>query len=252
MNNEDYVSQNDKIYGRNPVIEALESGRAIDRLYIQEKLNHPVIGKIRNIAKEQGVRYQFTAKQKLDKMTDGANHQGVVAVTAFHDYVSVEEILKRAEERGESPFIVICDGLSDPHHLGSIIRTANAAGAHGVIIPKNRSVALNSTVAKVSAGAVEYTYVAKVSNISQTLDKLKKKGLWIVGTDLSAAQNHYECDLKGPLGIVIGSEGSGMSRIVRESCDFLVKIPMIGEIESLNASVAAGILMYEALRQRRN
>ena len=239
MNNEDYVSQNDKIYGRNPVIEALESGRAIDRLYIQEKLNHPVIGKIRNIAKEQGVRYQFTAKQKLDKMTDGANHQGVVAVTAFHDYVSVEEILKRAEERGESPFIVICEGLSDPHNLGSIIRTANAAGAHGVIIPKNRSVALNSTV-------------AKVSNISQTLDKLKKKGLWIVGTDLSAAQNHYECDLKGPLGIVIGSEGSGMSRIVRESCDFLVKIPMIGEIESLNASVAAGILMYEALRQRRN
>ena len=166
--------------------------------------------------------------------------------------MSVEEILKRAEERGESPFIVICEGLSDPHNLGSIIRTANAAGAHGVIIPKNRSVALNSTVAKVSAGAVEYTYVAKVSNISQTLDKLKKKGLWIVGTDISAAQNHYECDLKGPLGIVIGSEGSGMSRIVRESCDFLVKIPMIGEIESLNASVAAGILMYEALRQRRN
>lgn len=242
--------QADIIYGRNPVIEALNSGRTIDRLYIQERLNHPIIGQIRNLAKERGVRYSFVAKQKLDKITDRGNHQGVAAAAAAHSYVTIEEILKRAQERNEAPFVVVCEGITDPHNLGSIIRSANAAGAHGVIIPKNRSVSLTSTVAKVSAGALEYTYVARVSNIAGTLDKLKKSGLWIVGTDLSGTQTHYECDLKGALGIVIGSEGSGMSRIVRESCDFLVKIPMLGEAESLNASVAAGVLLYEAVRQR--
>lgn len=241
----------DKLYGRNPVIEALENGRPIDKIYLQERLNHSSIGKIRNLAKERGIHYQFVSKRNLDQMCGGENHQGVVASAAAHDYVSVEEILRVAEQRGEAPFVVICEGLTDPQNLGSIIRTANAAGTHGVIIPKNRSAALNSTVAKVSAGAVEYTNVAKVSNIAQTIEKLKKSGLWIVGTDLSATQEHYECDLKGALGIVIGSEGSGMSRLVRESCDFLVKIPMIGEIESLNASVAAGVLLYEAVRQRR-
>ncbi len=242
--------QEDIVYGRNPVMEALNSGRTIDRLYIQERLNNPIIGKIRNLAKERGVRYSFVAKQKLDKITNGGNHQGVAAATAAHSYVSVEEILKRARERNEAPFVVICEGITDPHNLGSIIRSANAAGAHGVIIPKNRSASLTSTVAKVSAGALEYTYVARVSNIAGTLNKLKKSGLWIVGTDLSGTQLHYDCDLRGALGIVIGSEGSGMSRIVRESCDFLVKIPMLGEAESLNASVAAGVLLYEAVRQR--
>ena len=241
----------DKLYGRNPVIEALENGRAVDKIYLQERLKHPAIGRIRNLAKERSIHYQFVSKRNLDQMCGGENHQGVVAAAAAHDYVSVEDILSLAETRGEAPFVVICEGLTDPHNLGSVIRTANAAGAHGVIIPKNRSVSLNSTVAKVSAGAVEYTYVAKVSNIAQTLEKLKKAGLWIVGTDLSGTQEHYDCDLKGPIGIVIGSEGSGMSRLVRDGCDFLVKIPMIGEIESLNASVAAGVLLYEAVRQRR-
>lgn len=240
------------IYGRNPVIEALEnSGRAVDKIYIQERLNHPVIGKIRNLAKERGITYHFVSKRNLDNMCGGENHQGVVAVAAAHEYAAVEDILGLAEKRGESPFVVICEGLTDPHNLGSIIRSANAAGVHGVIIPKNRSAALNSTVAKVSAGAVEHTLVAKVSNIAQTLEKLKKLGLWIVGTDLQGTQMHYECDLTGPLGIVIGSEGSGMSRLVREGCDFLVKIPMLGEIQSLNASVATGVLLYEAVRQRK-
>lgn len=240
------------IYGRNPVIEALSNSGRVDKIYLQERLNHPSIGKIRNLAKENGVHYTFVSKRSLDNMCGGENHQGVVAAAAAHEYVAVEDILNRASERGEKPFVVICEGLTDPHNLGSIIRTANAAGAHGVIIPKNRSAALNSTVAKVSAGAVEYTYVAKVANIAQTLEKLKKQGLWIVGTDLGGTQTHYECDLNGALGIVIGSEGDGMSRLVRESCDFLVKIPMLGETQSLNASVAAGVLLYEAVRQRKN
>ena len=197
------------------------------------------------------MQYVFVDRRKLDKLSGGGNRQGVFASVAAHAYVSVEEILGKAESKGRPPLVVICEGITDPHNLGSIIRTANAAGAHGVIIPKNRSVALTSTVAKVSAGALEHTYVAKVSNIASTLEKLKKAGLWIVrGTDLTAAQSHYDCDLKGSLGIVIGSEGSGMSPIVRRSCDFLVKIPMLGEAESLNASVATGALLYEAVRQR--
>ena len=240
----------DVIYGRNPVIEALTAGRAIDRIYIQDRLNHPVIGKIRNLAKESGVRYDFADARRLDKLCGGGNHQGVAALAAAHAYAELEDILSRAESRGEPPLVVICDGITDPHNLGSIIRTANAAGAHGVVISKNRSAQLTSTVAKVSAGAVEYTLVAKVANISAAIDKLKKRGLWIAGTDLSAKQSHFDCDLSGPLGIVIGSEGAGMSRVVREKCDYLVKIPMFGEIESLNASVAAGVLLYEAARRR--
>ncbi len=253
MNRNDNKSAEDRtdiIYGRNPVIEALAAGRTIDKIYIQEKLNHPVIGKIRNLARENGVRYDFADLRRMDKMCGGANHQGVIALAAAHSYAELEDILKKAESKGEPPLIVICDGITDPHNLGSIIRTANAAGAHGVIIPKNRSVRLTSTVAKVSAGAIEHTLVARVSNISSAIDKLKKSGLWIAGTDLSAKQSHFDCDLSGALGIVIGSEGSGMSRIVRERCDYLVKIPMLGEAESLNASVAAGVLLYEAARRR--
>ena len=241
----------DMIYGRNPVLEALEAGNTVvDKILIQDGLRHTLIGKIRNLAKEKGVLYRFVDKRKLDTLCEGENHQGVVAMIAAHNYASVEEILSYAEEKGELPFVVIAEGISDPHNLGSIIRTANAAGAHGVIIPKNRSVALNATVAKVSAGAVEYTKVARVTNIGQTLEKLKKEGIWIVGTDLSGTQVHSDCDLTGKLAIVIGSEGEGMSRLTREACDFLVKIPMIGEIESLNASVAAGILLYETVRQK--
>ena len=242
----------DNIYGRNPVLEALESGRAIDKVFIQDGINAPVIGRIRNLAKSRGVTYSFTDKRRLDRMTGGENHQGVVAVGAAHAYSSVEDILDRAKENGEEPFIVICEGLTDPHNLGAVIRTADAAGCHGVIIPKNRSVQLSSTVAKVAAGAIEHIPVAKVANIAQTIEKLKKEGLWIVGTDLSAAMTHYECDMTGAIGVVIGSEGEGISRIVRESCDFLVKIPIKGGAESLNASVAAGVVLYEALRQRRD
>ncbi len=240
----------DKIYGRNPVIEALESGHEIDKILLQDGLSHSRISKIAALAKEKRIPYQFVAKNKLDELSAKGNHQGVVAFAAAHKYSSVEDILALAKEKGEAPFILIADGLSDPHNLGSIIRTANAAGMHGVIIPKNRSVGLNGTVAKVSAGAIEHILVAKVSNIAQTIEKLKKEGVWVAGTDLSAKEYHYNSDLKGAIAIVIGSEGEGISRLVREKCDFLIKIPMIGEIESLNASVAAGVLIYEAVRQR--
>lgn len=240
----------DKIYGTNPVLEALSSGREIDKILILDGARHSRISRITAMAKEKGIAYRFVSKQSLDRLCEGENHQGVVAYAAAHSYADVEDILNIAREKGEPPFVIIAENLSDPHNLGSIIRTANAAGAHGVIIPKNRSVGLNSTVSKVSAGAVEYTPVARVSNIASTVEKLKKDGLWIVGTAVEGNMTHYDCDLTGALGIVIGSEGEGMSRIVREKCDFLVKIPMIGEIESLNASVAAGVLVYEALRQR--
>ncbi len=240
----------DKIYGRNPVIEALDANRQIDRICLQDGLRHSQISKITAMAKEKRIPLRFVGRKKLDELAEGGNHQGVVAFAAAHAYSEVDDILELAKKKGEPPFILIADELSDPHNLGSIIRTANAAGMHGVIIPKNRSVSLNSTVAKVSAGAVEYIPVARVANIAQTIEILKQKGVWVAGTDLSAADYHYDADLKGPLAIVIGSEGKGISRLVREKCDFLVKIPMIGEIESLNASVAAGILIYEAVRQR--
>ncbi len=240
----------DKIYGRNPVLEALASKREIDKIYLQDGITHSQISKVVALAKENRILYKFASRKKLDELADGGNHQGVVAFVAAHKYATVEDILNKAKGKGEPPFILIADGLSDPHNLGSIIRTANAAGMHGVIIPKNRSVSLNAVVSKVSAGAIEYIPVAKVANISQTIEKLKREGVWVAGTDLQATDFHYNSDLKGALAIVIGSEGEGISRLVREKCDFLVKIPMIGEIESLNASVAAGILIYEAVRQR--
>ncbi len=241
---------NDIIYGRNPIISALEANHTMDKILIQDGLRHSQIGYIRNLAKERGIVYQFVDKHKLDKMTDGENHQGVVALAAAHAYTDLRVILDAAKASDRPPFLVIADGITDPHNLGSIIRTANAAGAHGVIIPKNRSVSLSSVVAKVSAGAIEHMPVARVTNIAQTIELLKKEGLWIVGTALEGTQLCYECDMTGAIGIVIGSEGEGMSRIVREHCDFLVKIPMLGQTESLNASVAAGVLLYEAVRQR--
>ena len=241
----------DIIYGRNPVIEALEAGNtAIDRILLQDGLKHSQIVYIRKLAKEHGIQYKFADKRRLDSACGGENHQGVIAYTAAHKYAEIEDIFAAAAEKGEAPFIVITDGITDPHNLGSIIRTANAAGAHGVIIPKNRNAALNAVVSKVSAGAVEYTPVARVTNLKSTIEKLKKQGIWVVGTDLSAKMLPYECDLTGPIAVVIGSEGEGMSRLVREACDFMVKIPMLGSIESLNASVAAGVLLYEAVRQR--
>ena len=243
--------KDDMIYGRNPVIEAFTAGNTtIDKLMIQEGLHHPQIKEILRLAKASGVMFRFVDKRKLDTLSGGENHQGVVASIASHSYAEVSDILNGAKAKGQPPFVVIADGITDPHNLGSIIRTANAAGAHGVIIPKNRSVSLNATVSKVSAGAVEYLPVARVTNLAQTIEKLKQAGLWIVGTDLAGTQTHSQCSLTGALGVVIGSEGEGMSRLVREACDFLVKIPMIGEIESLNASVAAGVLLYEAVRQK--
>lgn len=241
----------DIIYGRNPIIEALEAGNTvIDKILLQDGLRHSQIGYIRSLAKEKGIQYKFVDKRKLDTVCEGENHQGAAAYTAVHRYAELEELLQRAEEKGQPPFLVIAEGITDPHNLGSIIRTANAAGAHGVVIPKNRSAALNAVVSKVAAGAVEYTPVARVTNMASAIEKLKKLGVWIVGTDLSGEQTHSECDLTGAIAVVIGSEGEGMSRLVRESCDFLVKIPMLGRIESLNASVAAGVLLYEAVRQK--
>ena len=240
----------DILFGRNPIIEALKQDRSIDKLLLQDGLRHSQIGYIKTLAADKGVLYQFVDKRKLDKIVCGENHQGVVAYASAHKYTELEDILKSAEEKGEPPFLVIAEGITDPHNLGAIIRTANASGAHGVIIPKNRSVSLNSVVAKVSAGAVETLPVARVTNISQTIEALKKKNIWVVGTALEATEQYYEADLTGALAVVVGSEGEGMSRNVREHCDFLVKIPMLGKTESLNASVAAGILIYESVRQR--
>ncbi len=240
----------DKIFGTNPVFEALNSGREIDKILILEGARHSRLAQIISLAKKRGIQYSTTNRKKLDELSENGNHQGIIAFAAAHEYSSVEDILKLAESRGEAPFVIIAEGLSDPHNLGSIIRTANASGAHGVIIPKNRSVGLTATVAKVSAGALEYTPVARVTNISSTIDDLKKQGVWVAGTALEGSVMHYDADLTGALAIVIGSEGAGLSRLVREKCDFLVRIPMLGQAESLNASVAAGVLMYEAVRQR--
>lgn len=205
----------------------------------------PIIEK----AKKLGIVVQQADPAKLDKMTDGANHQGVVAMVSAYEYVSVKDILKKAEENGKAPFVIICDKITDPHNLGAIIRTANCVGADGVIIPKHRSAGMNSVVMKTSAGAAEYTPVAKVTNIAATIDELKEAGLWITAADMDGVPM-YDIDFKGAIGLVIGSEGSGVSRLVREKCDFIASIPMLGQINSLNASVAAGVLMYEALRQR--
>lgn len=240
----------DKIYGFNPVTEALTSDTQIDKILLKDGIKHSKASKITALAKEKKIPFQFVNQAKLDSLSEGGNHQGVVAFCAVHKYYSVDEILESARAKNEAPFLIILDSITDPHNLGSIIRTANAAGVHGVIIPKNRSAGLNSTVFKVSAGASEYTMVAKVTNLSRTVEELKEKGIWVAGTALEAESFHYETDLKGPLAVIIGSEGEGMSRILREKCDFLVKIPMIGRIESLNASVATGVLLYEALRQR--
>lgn len=243
------VIMEDKIIGRNPVMEAIRSGREIDKLLIKKGNYEGSIVPIIKLAKDRGIIIQETEKQKLDMLSDGGNHQGVIAFAASHTYVSVEDILNRCQEKGKAPFLIICDKITDPHNLGSILRTANCVGADGVIIPKRSSVGLNAVVAKTSAGAVEYTPVAKVTNIAQTIDALKEKGVWVVGADMDG-EEMYRANLTGAIALVVGSEGEGISRLVREKCDFLVKIPMFGQINSLNASVAAAVLMYEISRQQ--
>ena len=237
------------VYGRNPVMEALKSGATINKIYVAKGENKGSIKEILALAKEKKIVISQVERAKLDSMFPKVNHQGVAASIAAADYVDWQDILANAREKGEDPFIIVLDELEDPHNLGAILRTADAAGAHGVIIPKRRAVPLTEGVAKASAGAVEYVPVARVSNLAQTLEALKKEGLWVAGAAMNGAE-FYKQDLKGPLAVVIGSEGKGISRLVEEKCDFLVSIPMQGKINSLNASVAAGLLMYEVYRQR--
>ena len=238
------------IEGRNALTEALKSGRHIDKLFVAEGSTDRSLARLAAMAKEAGAVVVPTDRRKLDQMSPTGAHQGVIALVAAHEYASVDDILALAAERREAPLIVICDELSDPHNLGAIIRTAECAGAHGVIIPKRRSVGLTAVVAKASAGALEYLPVARVSNIHQTILSLKEQGVWIYGTAADAASGLYRTDLTGPAAIVIGNEGAGMSKLVRESCDVLVGIPLKGRISSLNASAAAAVMLYEALRQR--
>ncbi len=241
------MDENKLIYGRNPVIEALRSDTEIDTVYINGEGG--AINKICALAKKKGAVVKNVTSQKLDQMTDGAVHQGAAAAIACGKYVSVEDILAVSKEKGTAAFIIICDEIEDPHNLGAIIRTAEAAGADGIIIPKRRSASLNATVHKTSAGAASYVPVAKVPNLAAAIDKLKDSGVWIYGTDASG-ESYSNTDLTGPMALVIGSEGYGMGRLIREKCDFLLRLPMNGSINSLNASVAAGIFMYEAVRQR--
>lgn len=245
------MSRSDKIEGRNPVMEALKAEREIDKILVAKGAAEGSIHKIVGIAKERGIPIQYVERQKLDQLSESHVHQGIIAFAAAHAYVDVEDILKKAEEKGEDPFLVILDEITDPHNLGSVIRTANAAGVHGVIIPKRRAVGLTAVVAKTSAGAIEYVPVAKVSNLAQTIDRLKERGLWIIGADMDGEKAYYESDLTGKIALVIGSEGKGIGRLIKEKCDFIIHIPMKGEVGSLNASVAAAILMYEAMKQRK-
>ncbi len=239
----------DLIIGRNAVTELIKSGREIDTLFVLRGEKNGSVGKIIGQCRDKGAVVKDVDKKKLDFMCGHSNHQGVVAICAAHDYATVEEILAVAEERGEKPFIVACDGIEDPHNLGAIIRTAEAAGVHGIIIPKRRSASLNYTVGKTSAGALEYMKVARVSNLASTLDELKEKGMWVYGADMDG-DDIRSVNLDGAVVLVIGSEGDGMSRIVREKCDFIVSLKMKGQINSLNASVAGGILMYEFAYKR--
>ncbi|MCQ2511492.1 MAG: 23S rRNA (guanosine(2251)-2'-O)-methyltransferase RlmB [Lachnospiraceae bacterium] len=238
-----------RLEGRNAVLEALRSGRSVDKLYVQSGLQDGPIQTIIREAKKHDTIIKYLPKERLNQMSDTGNHQGVVADVASFEYSSVEDILQKARDKGEAPFIILLDGIEDPHNLGAIIRTANLAGAHGVIISKHRAAGLTSTVARSSAGALNYTPVAKVTNMGKTLDDLKKEGLWFVCADMGGTRM-YDLDLKGPIGLVIGNEGDGVSRLVKEKCDFIASIPMKGDIDSLNASVATGVLAFEIVRQR--
>ena len=242
--------ENDIIEGRNAVIEALRAGRAIDKIFIAKGDVDKTLGHIASRAREQGVVVVEADRRKLDFMSRTKAHQGVVALAAVRDYCEVADILAIAEERGEAPFVIVCDEISDPHNLGAIIRTAECVGAHGVVIPKRRSAGLTAIVGKASAGAAEYMAIARVANIPSALKELKEAGLWVYGTAADGASPLWNTDLSGPIALVIGSEGDGMGRLVRESCDFVLSLPMKGQLNSLNASAAAAVTMYEILRQR--
>lgn len=237
------------IEGRNTVIEAFRSGKTIDKLYVLDGCQDGPVRTIVREAKKHDTLIQFVTKERLDQLSTTGKHQGVLAQAAAYEYATVEDILKRAEEKGEDPFIILLDGIEDPHNLGAILRTANLSGAHGIIIPKRRAVGLTAVVARTSCGAINYTPVAKVTNLKKTMEDLKEKGLWFVCADMDGTKM-YDLNLTGPIGLVIGSEGEGVSRLVRENCDLIASIPMKGNIDSLNASVAAGILAYEIVRQR--
>ena len=238
-----------KIEGRNPVIEAYRSGKTIDKLFVLDGCQDGPVKTITREARKQHTIISYVSKERLDQLSETHHHQGVIAIAAAYDYASVDDILAKAREKGEAPFIFLLDGIEDPHNLGAIIRTANLAGAHGVIIPKHRAVGLTATVARTSAGALNFTPVAKVTNLGAAMDELKKEGLWFVCADMMG-EVMYRQNLTGPIGLVIGNEGEGVSRLVREKCDFTASIPMKGDIDSLNASVAAGVLAYEIVRQR--
>lgn len=237
------------IEGRNAVLEAFRSGKTIDKLFVLDGCQDGPIKSITREARKHDTIINYVARERLDQLSETRKHQGVIAFAAAYTYAQVEDMLKAAEEKGEPPFLFLLDNIEDPHNLGAIIRTANLAGAHGVIIPKRRAVGLTATVAKASAGAINYTPVAKVTNLSATIKELKEKGLWFVCADMDGT-SMYQLDLKGPMGLVIGSEGEGVSKLVKENCDLVASIPMRGDIDSLNASVAAGVLAYEILRQR--
>lgn len=245
------MEQTFKIEGRNPVIEAIKSGRSIDKIYVLKGESHGSVIKIKAMARDNKIPVVEIDKKKFSEMSDISSSQGVVANVSPVDYVSVEDIIKRAEDKNEPLFVVILDEIEDPHNLGAIIRTANAAGAHGVIIPKHRSAYITATVAKTAAGACFYTPAAKVTNLVQTIKKLKDYGVWFYGADMHGEKDIFNTDFSGKIGIVIGNEGKGISPTVKKECDFMVNIPMLGEVESLNASVSAGIFMYSALKSRR-
>lgn len=239
------------IEGRNPVYEALVADAPIEKIFISETSHGSQISKIINEAKRRGIMFKNVSADRIDELAETESNQGVVAFVSQVEYCTLSDILELAEKKSEKPFIIICDEITDPHNLGAIIRTANAAGAHGVVIPKNRAVGVNATVFKTSAGAASHTLIAKVGNLTQAINELKERGVWIAGADMGGAEMYKE-DFRGSIGLVVGSEGKGISKKIRDNCDFIVSIPMVGEINSLNASVAASVLMYEILRQRRN
>ena len=247
MEKEEY---NDKVEGRNAVIELLNSNRDINKIFIQNGEKHGSINKIISMAKEKKIIINKVDKIKMDNISETKKHQGVIAIVAPYNYSTVDDIINYAKNKNEEPFILILDGIEDVHNLGSIIRTAETAGVHGIIIPKRRAASVNATVAKTSAGAIEYMKIARVNNLNDTIKKLKEEGLWIIGTEMNAKTKYYNQDLKGPIAIVIGNEGTGISNLVKKNCDILINIPMKGKINSLNASVSTGIILYEALKQR--
>ncbi len=247
---EEQLGDNDKLEGRNSVMEALKANRTINKLFVIKGEREGSIRQIVAIARQKGIIVTEVEKNVLDSMSTSRSHQGVIAFVAVKEYVEVDDILEIAQKKGQPPFIIILDEIADPHNFGAILRTANAVGAHGVIIPKRRAIGLTSAVSKASAGAVEYVPVARVTNIAQTIEYLKKNNVWVVGTDATGEKAFFDSDLKGAIALVVGSEGEGMGKLIREKCDFVVNIPMQGEISSLNASVAAAIVMYEILKQR--